>query len=62
VSGSPEGRTYRLIQGGRPIATTSKAWVPLGKGYRADIEPSQDDALVLAITVCLDVMSRPVVK
>jgi uncharacterized protein YxjI len=62
VSGKPEDRAYRLIQEGRTIATTSKAWVPLGKGYRADIEASQDDALVLAITVCLDVMSRPVVK
>jgi uncharacterized protein YxjI len=58
VIGSPADRAYSLSYSGYPVATISHAWIPLGSGYRVQIAPEQDDGVVLAVTVCLDVMSR----
>jgi uncharacterized protein YxjI len=59
VIGSPADRKYSLSYRGYIVATITHAWKPLGSGYRVRIAPEQDDAVVLAVTICLDVMSRP---
>jgi len=58
VVGSPADRAYSLSYGGYLVATISHSWMPLSSGYRVQIAPEQDDGVVLAVTVCLDVMSR----
>ena len=58
VIGSPADRAYTLSYMGCLVATISHSWVPLGSGYRVQIAPEQDDGVVLAVTICLDVMSR----
>jgi uncharacterized protein YxjI len=59
VLGDPAERAYRLAYRTAIVATISKAWRPLRTGYHARVVSEQDDAVVLAVTVCLDVMSRP---
>jgi len=58
VIGSPADREYSLSYHSYSVATISHAWMPLGSGFRVQIAPEQDDGVVLAVTVCLDVMSR----
>jgi uncharacterized protein YxjI len=58
VIGSPADRAYSLSYRGYLVATVTHAWMPLGSGYRVQVAPEQDDDVVLAVTVCLDVMSR----
>jgi len=58
VIGSPADRAYSLSYSGYLVATISHATIPLGSGYRVQIAPEQDDGVVLAVTICLDVMSR----
>jgi uncharacterized protein YxjI len=59
VIGSPADRAYSLNYRGYTVATIAHRRMPLGSGYRVQIAPQQDDGVVLAVTVCLDVMSRP---
>jgi len=58
VIGSPADRAYSLSFCDFVVATVSHAWMPFGSGYRVQVAPEQDDGVVLAVTVCLDVMSR----
>ena len=58
VVGSPADRAYTLKYSGYVVATITHAWMPLGSGFRVQIAPEQDDGVVLAVTICLDVMSR----
>ncbi|HEY7061255.1 MAG TPA: LURP-one-related family protein [Chloroflexota bacterium] len=48
---------YKISQEGQPVAEVSKKWLRIRNMYSVDVEPGQDDALVLAIAVCLDQMS-----
>jgi uncharacterized protein YxjI len=59
VIGSPEDRAYSLSYDGCIVATISHGLMPHSSSYRVQIAPEQDDGVVLAVTVCLDVMSRP---
>jgi len=48
---------YEITQGGRmPIATISKRWFRVRDTYCVEVAPGQDDALILAVTVCVDAM------
>jgi uncharacterized protein YxjI len=58
VTGSPADRAYTLSYGGYIVATITSAWMPMTRGYRVLIAPEQDNLVVLAVTICLDVMSR----
>ena len=49
---------YEITQGGRPVAAVSKKWLRLVDTYEVDITPGHDDALVLAIAVCIDQMAH----
>lgn len=49
---------YRIEQGGRTVATVSKKWFRVTDSYGVEIGPGQDDALILAITVVIDMMAH----
>jgi uncharacterized protein YxjI len=50
---------YEINRDGDTVATVSKRWFAVRDTYGVEIAPGEDDALVLAITVCLDSMSHP---
>lgn len=49
---------YKIEQGRQTIATVSKSWFRIRDTYGVEIAPDQDDALLLAITVCIDMMAH----
>lgn len=57
VQGSITDHQYDIEQGGRRVAEVSKAWFRVRDTYGVEIQPGQDDALILAITVVVDQMS-----
>ena len=50
---------YELERDGETVATVSKRWFAVRDSYGVAIAPDEDDALVLAITVCIDTLSHP---
>ena|SRR5215471_13193295 len=49
---------YKVERGGDTVAEISKRWFRVRDTYGIEIAPGQDDALILAITVCIDQMGR----
>ena len=49
---------YKVERDGDTVAEISKRWFRVRDTYGIEIAPGQDDALILAITVCIDQMSR----
>jgi uncharacterized protein YxjI len=49
---------YEIERDGDTVATVSKKWFRVRDSYGVEIRPGQDEALILAITVCIDAMSR----
>lgn len=49
---------YEIESGGDTVASVSKKWFRVRDTYGIEVQPGQDVALILAITVCLDAMSR----
>jgi uncharacterized protein YxjI len=43
---------------GQAVARVSKRWFRVRDTYGVEIAPGEDDALVLAIAVCVDAMSH----
>ena len=50
---------YEIERDGDTVATVSKKWFRIRDTYGVEIAPDEDEALVLAITVCIDAMSHP---
>jgi uncharacterized protein YxjI len=49
---------YEIERDGDTVATVSKRWFRVRDTYGVEIEPGQDDAMILAIAVCVDALSR----
>jgi uncharacterized protein YxjI len=49
---------YKIERGGHTVAEVSKRWFRVRDTYGIEIEDGQEDALILAVTVCIDRMSR----
>jgi uncharacterized protein YxjI len=49
---------YRIERDGDAIATVSKRWFRVRDTYGIEIAEGQNDALILATTVCLDEMAH----
>jgi uncharacterized protein YxjI len=49
---------YTIEEKGRKIAEISKKWFRLTDTYGVEIAPGQDDVLLLAVTVAVDMMSH----
>jgi uncharacterized protein YxjI len=50
---------YEIERDGDTVATVSKRWFAVRDTYGVAIAPGEDDALVLATTVCIDALSHP---
>jgi len=50
---------YVFERAGREVAQVSKRWFSLADTYGIDIGPDQDDALILACAVVIDLVSHP---
>jgi uncharacterized protein YxjI len=49
---------YEIERDGDTVATVSKKWFRVRETYGVEIGPGEDDALILAVTVCIDSMTR----
>jgi uncharacterized protein YxjI len=49
---------YEIERDGEKVAHVSKRWFRVRDTYGIEIVPGEDDALILATTVCIDEMSR----
>jgi uncharacterized protein YxjI len=50
---------YEIARDGDTVATVSKQWFAVRDTYGVAIAPGEDEALLLAITVCIDALSHP---
>jgi uncharacterized protein YxjI len=51
---------YKIERGGDKVGEVSKRWFRVRDTYGIEIAEGQDDALILAVTVCIDQMSHDV--
>ena len=49
---------YKIERGGNPVAEVSKRWFRVRDTYGIEVAPGQDDALIIAVTVCIDQMTH----
>ena len=49
---------YKIERDGDKVAEVSKRWFRVRDTYGIEIAPDQDDALILAVTVCIDQMTH----
>jgi uncharacterized protein YxjI len=49
---------YKIERGGDKVAEVSKRWFRVRDTYGIDVAPGQEEALILAVTVCIDQMAR----
>ncbi len=54
VTGSLLEHEYTIARGGELVATVSKRWLSLTETYGLDIAPGEDDLLILASVLALD--------
>ena len=50
---------YEIERDGHTVAKVSKRWFAVRDTYGVAIAPGEDDALLLAVTVCIDALSHP---
>jgi uncharacterized protein YxjI len=54
AQGNIVAHEYQITREGIPVANISKRWFRVRESYGVAVAPGQDDALVLAIAVCID--------
>ncbi len=59
VQGNILDHEYSIGEGRDKVAEVSKKWFRLRDTYGVEVDAGQDDALILAITVCIDMMAHP---
>jgi uncharacterized protein YxjI len=59
VQGNLLDHEYSIGEGRDKIAEVSKKWFRIADTYGVQVEPGQDAALLLAVTVALDEMAHP---
>ena len=58
AKGNVVDHEYKIERGGNQVAEVSKRWFRVRDTYGVEVVPGQDDALILAVTVCIDQMTR----
>jgi len=58
VQGNILNHQYTIGEGGSKVAEVSKKWFRLADTYGVQIEPSQNDIVILAVTVAIDMMAH----
>ena len=51
---------YSIERGGNKVAQVSRRWFRMRDSYGVEIAEAQDDALILAVAVCIDQMAHNV--
>lgn len=59
VQGNLLDHEYRIELNGRKVAEVSEKWFRLRDSYGVEIDSGQDDILILAATVAIDMMAHP---
>ena len=57
VKGNILDHEYKIGEGRDKVAEVSKKWFRIRDSYGVEIEPGQDDGVILAVTVCIDQMA-----
>lgn len=60
AKGNIVNHEYRVERGGDKVAEVSKKWFRVRDSYGVEVAPGQDEALLLAVVVCIDQMSHDV--
>ena len=58
AKGNVVDHEYHIDRDGDRVAEVSKRWFRVRDTYGIEVAPGQDDALVLAIVICIDQMAR----
>ena len=58
VQGNIVDHEYTIESGGQKVAEVSKKWFRVRDTYGVEVHPDQNDAIILAVTVCIDQMAR----
>lgn len=58
VKGNILDHEYTIGEGRDKVAEISKKWFRIRDSYGVEIEPGQDDLLILAVAVCIDQMAH----
>ena len=58
VKGNILDHEYTIGEGRDKVAEVSKRWFRVRDTYGVEIDPGQDDILILAVTVCIDQMAQ----
>lgn len=58
ITGNILDYEYMIEEGGRKVAEISRKWFRLSDTYGVEIAPGEDDVLILAVTVAVDMMSH----
>ena len=58
VQGDILNHEYTIKEGRKKVAEVSKKWLKLTDTYGVDIDPGQNDILILAIAVAIDMMAH----
>jgi len=59
IQGNILDHEYSIKQGRNKVAQVSKKWFRLTDTYGVDIESGQNDILILAVAVAIDMMAHP---
>lgn len=59
IQGNILDHEYAMEAGGHKVAEVSKKWFRVADTYGVEIEPGQNDVVILAATVALDMMAHP---
>ena len=59
VQGSILDHEYSIKQGRDKVAEVSKKWFSITDTYGVEINPGQNDILILAVAVAIDMMAHP---
>jgi len=58
AKGNVVDHEFKINRDGDQVAEVSKRWFRVRDTYGIEIAPGQDEALILAVTVCIDQMGR----
>jgi uncharacterized protein YxjI len=59
IQGNILDHEYEMEAGGHKVAEVSKKWFRLADSYGVEIAPGQNDVVILAATVAVDMMAHP---
>jgi uncharacterized protein YxjI len=59
VQGNILDHEYRIGEGRQKVGEVSKKWFRLRDTYGVEVAEGQDDILILAVTVAIDIMAHP---